>query len=110
MPYCKSFMLIFVLFCLVPANPCPGVEDSPGQDDSLKKSQQPTETIRQSPGTTLGTATATSREKMETEKKKSNTEPEKSDDRDGAKGTPLREFVPSEKIEADQAVDFPSDI
>ena len=39
-----------------------------------------------------------------------NSEPEKSDDRNGAKGTPLKEFVPSEKIEADQAVDFPSDI
>jgi hypothetical protein len=39
-----------------------------------------------------------------------NAEPEKSDDRNGAKGAPLGEFVPSEKIEANQAVDCPSDI
>jgi hypothetical protein len=110
MSYCKRFMLIFVLVCLVPANPCPGVEDRPGQTDPLKKPPQVSETIRQIPGMTSGNATGTARGKKEDERKKSNAEPEKSDDRNGAKGTPLKEFVPSEKIEADQAVDFPSDI
>ena len=103
-------MLIFVLVCLVPANPCPGVEDRPGQDDALKKPPQATETLQQIPGMTSENATTTARGKKKDEKKKSNAKSEKSDDRNGAKGTPLREFVPSEKIEADQAVDFPSDI
>ena len=102
-------MLIFVLVCLVPANPCPGVEDRPGQDDALKKPPQATETLQQIPGMTSENATTTAREK-EDEKKKSNAEPEKPEAKNGAKGTPLKEFVPSEKIKADQAVDFPSDI
>ena len=110
MSHLKSFMLIFLLVCLVPANPCPGVEDKPGQDDYLKKPPQATATIRQIPGMTSGNDKAAAREKKEVERKKSNAEPEKSDDGNGAKGTPLKEFVPSEKIEADQAVDFPSDI
>ena len=110
MPYCKRFMLIFVLVCLVPANPCPGVEDKPGQDDSLKKPPQVTDIIQQIPAMTSGNATATALEKMEDEKKKSNAKSEEPEERNGAKGTPLKEFVPSEKIEAGQAVDFPSDI
>ena len=110
MSHRKKFMLIFVLVCLVPANPCLGAEDRPDQDDSLKKLPQATDILQQIPGITSGNDTATAREKKEDEREKTNSEPEKSDDRNGAKGTPFKEFVPSEKIEADQAVDFPSDI
>jgi len=110
MSYCKRVMLIFVLVFLVPVNPCPAAEDNPGHDDSLKSPTQATETNLQIPRMTSGNATATAREKKEEEKKKSNAEPEKPGDRNGAKDPPLKEFVPSEKIEADQAVDFPSDI
>ena len=110
MSHRKRFMLIFILLFFVPANPCPGVEDKPGQDDSLKKPPQATEILQQIPGMTSGKDTATALEKKENEKKKSNAEPEKSDERNGTKGTPLKEFVPSEKIKADQAVDFPADI
>ena len=38
------------------------------------------------------------------------TKTEKSKQESGAKPKPLKSFVPSEKIEADQAVDFPYDI
>lgn len=38
------------------------------------------------------------------------TKTEKSKQDSGAKPKPLKSFVPSEKIEADQAVDFPYDI
>ena len=38
------------------------------------------------------------------------TNPENNDKSSGSKGEPLKRFVPSEKIEPDQAVDFPWDI
>jgi len=41
---------------------------------------------------------------------KPETKPKKNDLPAGSKSKPLKSFVPSEKIEADQAVDFPYDI
>ncbi len=41
---------------------------------------------------------------------KTKTKPKKNDLPSGSESKPLKRFVPSEKIEADQAVDFPYDI
>jgi len=45
-----------------------------------------------------------------TERKNSNTKHKRTSPESIKKSGPLKDFVPSEKIEADQAVDFPADI
>ncbi len=68
-------------------------------------------------------AVAQNKENKITEKEKTDSSPEhkkadsrtetkseKNDISSGSKSKPLKSFVPSEKIEADQAVDFPYDI
>ena len=110
----RSFMLIILLSLMINASLCFGSEYTRIQNITRATATQNTNTPQVvSPeigknGETIATEeeepiSLPKREKPTSERDKPGTTP-------GPKRAPLRGFVPSERIPADQAVDFPADI
>jgi hypothetical protein len=106
----KSAMMVFFLGFMINGIFTPGVQVNPEREIPDREVEQ----LGNTPIEVAQTDKANDEVKNEPilipEQKKRTTEPAKPKNTTSQKKGPPKDFVPSEKIPADQAVDFPTDI
>jgi hypothetical protein len=113
--YCKTQILALLTLLLASASPCVGFQSTHGLDTSrtgerLSRSTDKTVLthIAANNETEEPSAEASSHQHRKVDKAGSKSG--KNDPKAESENSSLEEFIPTEKIPADQAVDFPADI